>query len=146
MCTLDQAEALEHETDRALADLGPVAFVVTAHFIVVHEVSAAAWCAEQADDVQQRAFPTTTWPDDGPELTLSNVHAHLDERGGLHGIGAVQVGQVDGIHLELGVAQVQDGFACLHVGALLYKACFTGPPFSAWKITVWPGCRNPGTG
>ena len=95
---IDQVEALEHEADVALAELGALLFLEAAHFGAEEFIGTAGGIVQQAQNVQQRGFAAARRAHDGDELAVLDFEGNAVERGGLDFFRAEDFGKVGDLY------------------------------------------------
>ena len=67
---VDEVEALEHEADVALAELGALLLLQAADLLSEQLIGALGGIIQEAEDVEQRGFAAARRPHDGDELAI----------------------------------------------------------------------------
>ncbi len=67
---VDEVEALEHEADVALAELGALLLLQAADLLSEQLIGALGGIIQEAEDVEQRGFAAARRPHDGDELAV----------------------------------------------------------------------------
>ena len=91
---LDQVEALENETEGAVAQARHFLVLVGLHRGAVDLHGAGAGLVQQADHVEQRALVAAGGTHDRQEIALLHVQADVLQGEGLDLVGAVGLGDV----------------------------------------------------
>ena len=84
---VDEVEALEHEAQFALAQVGTVVLAHLAHVLAVQYVGTLCGCVQQAKDVQQGGLATTAGAHDGHEFAFLHFQVHVLQSPGFHFVG-----------------------------------------------------------
>jgi hypothetical protein len=89
-----QVEALEHETDLAVADIGQLVVAHPGHVLAVEFVAAVAGRIQAAQQIHQGGFAGTRGSHDGQVFAAFDLHGNSAQR--MHRLGAhhVAAGQV----------------------------------------------------
>ena len=79
---VDEVEALEHEADVALAELGAVLLLEVAHLLPQQLVAAFRGVVQEAEDVEQGGFAAARRPHDGDKLAVVDFERNAVQREG----------------------------------------------------------------
>ena len=85
---VDEVEALEDESDIALAETGAVALLEVAHFGVTEPVVAGGGVVEEAQDVEQGGLATARWTHNGDKFAVFDFKTDTVEGDGFNFFGA----------------------------------------------------------
>ena len=94
----EQIEALENETDLAVADVGQLVAIESGDVGAVEQVTAARRAVEAAEHVHQGRFARAARAHDGDELAALDLQRNAAHRMHIHLAGAV--GLVDVLQLD----------------------------------------------
>ena len=81
---VDEVEALEHEADVALAELGAVLFLEAAHLLAEQFILAVGGVVQEAEDVEQGRLAAARGAHDGDELAVVDFERNAVEGDGLN--------------------------------------------------------------
>ena len=91
---INEIEALEDETDIALAQVGKARFRIARHIFVHEVVVAAAGTVDHADNAEKRGLAAAGRPHHREKLPGFHRHGDIVERPGFYGVGAVDLTEV----------------------------------------------------
>ena len=91
---VDEVEALEHEADVALAELGALPLLQLSDLLPQQLVAARGGVVQEAEDVEQRGFAAARRPHHGDELAVLYFERDTVQREGLDVFRAEDFGEV----------------------------------------------------
>ena len=94
----DQIEALENESDLAIANSRALRERKIRHLVPFERVTSVRWRVEQAEDRQQRRFAAARRSGDRNVFAVANIEMNAGKRVGLHLVG--QKHFRDGVELD----------------------------------------------